>query len=95
MEISDRLAIDAGLLTIGQLIQDREAALWEIRRLNAAIAASKQHRTQPLTTKDRESPMEESIPADRLIPIGTVREITRLSSFKPQASQVGTAHNWQ
>jgi hypothetical protein len=46
-DIMEHLEIDGGQRTIGQLIQDRERALQEIRRLRTLISASAPKRYSP------------------------------------------------
>ena len=65
----DRLRIDAGARTIGELIQDREIAVYEIRRLTAEIA-----RLQVLQTRQR--PNSAEIPA--IAPSYRARTLIRL-----------------
>ena len=76
-EIIFRLQIDPGLRTLGELIQDREAALQEIRRLRKKV-----ERLRNMTAKDSNRMKEfkpNSYKAGTLINIKQVSEILGIS----------------
>jgi prophage regulatory protein len=67
-DVMEHLEIDGGQRTIGQLIQDRERALQEIRRLRALISATASKRCSPPVRPAEDSDRESSgYPTEKLI----------------------------
>jgi prophage regulatory protein len=67
-DIIEYLETDAGQRTIGQLIQDRERALQEIRRLRALISAAPPMRRSPPVKPGEDSDRESTgYPTEKLI----------------------------
>ncbi len=52
IDIVDRLRLDPGQRTLGQLLQDREAALHEILRLRKPLGSESREARQPRTTAE-------------------------------------------
>ena len=68
IDIMEQLEIDGGQRTIGQLIQDRERALQEIRRLRALISAATSKRCSPHVRPAEDSHRESTgYPTEKLI----------------------------
>jgi prophage regulatory protein len=70
-DIMEHLEIDGGQRTIGQLIQDRERALQEIRRLRALVFAMSPKRRSP-PVRPAEDSLGEATPyvTEKLIKLG-------------------------
>lgn len=61
-DIVDRLRLDPGQRTLGQLLQDREAALQEIRRLRSDIERLRAMRTRaPAKPETRDQETSDSV----------------------------------
>lgn len=64
-DILDRLQTDPGKRTLGELLQDREAAIHEIKRLRAEIERLRTLRTEKPGTEKSESPSAPLAPASQ------------------------------
>lgn len=77
-DILDRLIVDPGRRTLGELLQDREAALFEIRRLRADIERLRVLRT-PGASKTDSGKVERTMWPGRLIRLPEVCELLGVS----------------
>jgi prophage regulatory protein len=79
-DIMEHLEIDGGQRTIGQLIQDRERALQEIRRLRALVSATAPKRysapVRPAEDSDREST---GYPKEKLVKLAELCKLLDMS----------------
>jgi len=71
-DIIDRLRIDPGLRTLGELLQDREAAAHEIARLRAQLERTAAIRTNP--RKETATPAPAHLEARTLIRLSDLSE---------------------
>jgi len=80
-DVVDRLRIDPGKRTLGELLQDREAALYEILRLRGDIAKLVEARKPKAVQRDRASnPDPKSRPDSRqLLKLKEICELLSVS----------------
>lgn len=78
-DILDRLRIDPGQRTIGQLLQDREAAAHEIRALRAEIERVRTLRTERKERADKDHGEKRAFRPGSLIRISEVCELVGTS----------------
>jgi prophage regulatory protein len=79
-DIMEHLEIDGGQRTIGQLIQDRERALQEIRRLRALVSAmSLKRRSPPVRTMEDSDGESTGYPTEKLIKLAELCKLLDMS----------------
>ena len=78
LDILERLQIDPGDRTIGQLLQDREAAVHEIRRLRLEIEQRDGLQT-PIPPMPQELKSKQSSPRPMLVRLSDVCELVGVS----------------
>ena len=76
LDMLDRLCLDPGTRTIGELMQEREWAVWEIRRLRRDV--DRLSRKQDAKRIEREI-SEEAVDSKRLDPALNAQRLIRLA----------------
>jgi prophage regulatory protein len=79
-DMLDRLTLDPGTRTLGELLQEREWAAWEIRRLRTDVSRSRKHEAAQIETEvaAHTKDLDPALNAQRLIRLADVSAMVGL-----------------
>jgi prophage regulatory protein len=79
LDMLDRIALDPGTRTLGELMQEREWAVWEVRRLRSEVSRLSRQDHAPRIERERvQSEGLDSLNAERLLRLAEVSTMVAL-----------------